>query len=278
MKICYLVKKVFFFISRKELNLFNLQSIKDFFLDKHFNGIINCTAYTSVEGAETDQISAEQINHIAVAKLAEIAKAQSIPLIHISTDYVFNGKVCEPYVETDETDPQNLYGVTKLRGERAIKLSGCKGAIIRTSWLYSEFGNNFVKTMLLLGKKKDKINVIIDQVGSPTYATNLAKLILIMLNNKNTKKTLNSELNIYHFSDEGNCTWLDFAKSIFQISDISCKVKPIATKNYPSVAYRPKYTVMNKNRIRNHISNLIIPEWRESLKTCLKELKKIEFY
>ncbi len=269
-----LSEKDFLFISRKELNLLNLRSISEFIQDQQFTGIVNCAAYTLVEKAETQENLANQINHIAVAKLAEIANYKDLPLIHISTDYVFNGQSEKPYLETDITNPQNIYGLSKLKGERAIKSSGCKGVIIRTSWLYSEFGNNFVKTILRLGKEKDKINVIMDQVGSPTYATNLAKLIFVILNNQKKINILNSQSNIYHYSDEGICSWYELAKSIFLFSKISCKIKPIHTKDYPFNIMRPHYSVMNTEKIKKNIPKLKIPKWRESLKNCLKEIKK----
>lgn len=269
-----LSEKDFLFISRKEFDLLNLRSMSEFIQDQQFTAIVNCAAYTLVEKAETHENLADQINYIAVAKLAEIAKDKDLPLIHISTDYVFHGQDEKPYLETDKTNPQNIYGLSKLKGEKAIKLSGCKGVIIRTSWLYSEFGNNFVKTILRLGKEKDKISVIMDQFGSPTYATNLAKLIFVILNNQKKMNILNSQSNIYHYSDEGICSWYEFAKSIFLFSKISCEIKPIQTKDYPFKTKRPPYSVMNTEKIKKNIPKLKIPKWPESLKNCLKEIKK----
>jgi len=268
----------FNFVSRDELDLSNSESINEFFKLHQFAGIINCAAYTSVDKAESEVELAEQINHFAVGQLAEIAKKQAIPLIHISTDYVFPGKGLKPYNETDETEPLNIYGVTKLKGEQVLTASGCTGAIIRTSWLYSEFGKNFVKTMLGLAKDQNSISVVIDQVGSPTYATNLAKVILTMLSKQRTIKILNSQLNIYNFSDEGICSWHDFAKAIIQLSDISCEVNPVETKDYPSRAIRPHFNVMNKDKIKHHLPDLKIPYWQESLTKCLANLKKKNFY
>lgn len=266
----------FNFIARDELDLSNLKKIKEFFHCQKFSGIINCAAYTSVDKAESDIELADQINHLAVAQLAEVAKNQDIPLIHISTDYVFHGQEFKSYKETDKTDPQNIYGLTKLKGEQSLISSGCTGAIIRTSWLYSEYGKNFVKTMLDLGKEHDSIRVVSDQVGSPTYATNLANAIITMLNKNQTIKILNSQLNIYHFSDEGICTWYDFAKAIFKICDINCEVNPIATKDYPSQAKRPNYNVMNKSKIKQYLPDFVIPHWRESLINCLSEIENIK--
>ena len=263
----------FSYIARDELDLSNLKKIKEFFQRPIFSGIINCAAYTSVDKAESDIELADKINHLAVAQLAEVAKNQNIPLIHISTDYVFPGQQFKSYKETDKTDPQNIYGITKLKGEQSLISSGCTGAIIRTSWLYSEYGKNFVKTMLDLGKERDSISVVNDQVGSPTYAVNLANVILAMLNKNQSIKILNSQLNIYHFSDEGTCTWYDFAKAIFKISDMPCEVNPVETKDFPSQAKRPNYNVMNKSKIKQHLPDFVIPHWRDSLINCLSEIK-----
>jgi len=269
----------FTFVGRDELDLACFDSISTFFSNQHFDAMINCAAYTAVDKAESEPELADQINNLAVAQLAEIAKNQSIPLIHISTDYVFNGKSFKPYVETDATDPQNVYGLTKLKGEQAMQASGCAGAIIRTSWVYSEFGNNFVKTMLRLGKERDSLNVIFDQVGSPTYATDLAQAVLailnsefLMLNEAPNPETQKSKLSIYHLSNEGVCSWYDFAKAVFESSNITCQVNPIETKGYPMPAKRPHYSVMNKAKIKQ-ITGLMVPYWRDSLKTCLKELE-----
>ena len=266
----------FVFVSRDEIDFTNRNSISKYFLDKNFSVIINCAAFTSVDKAESDFDLAEKINHHAVAQLAEIAKNQNIPLIHISTDYVFKGHPSKHYVETDETKPLNTYGLTKLKGEQAVIASGCNGAIIRTSWLHSEFGNNFVKTILKLSEKKNNITVVFDQIGSPTYATNLAKVLLIMITNKQTINVLNSQLNIYHFSDGGHCSWYDFAKAICDLSNINCQVNPVETKNFYSQAERPLYNVMNKNKIIQHIPELVIPHWKDALVKCLTEIRKLK--
>lgn len=271
----------FTFVGRDELDLTCSESIDAFFNNQRFDAIINCAAYTAVDKAESESKLADQINHIAVAQLAEIAKQQAIPLIHISTDYVFNGQGFKPCVETDTTDPQNVYGLTKLKGEQAMQASGCAGAIIRTSWVYSEFGNNFVKTMMRLGKERDSLNVIFDQIGSPTYAGDLAAAILAMVDyflRNRSQVQLGNEVSkkgaeIYHYSNEGVCSWYDFAKAIFELSDISCQVNPIETKDYPTPAKRPHYSLMNKTKIKLDLPNLMIPYWRDSLKTCLKELE-----
>lgn len=276
----------FTFVGRDELDLTCSESIGAFFNNQRFDAIINCAAYTAVDKAESEPELADQINHIAVAQLAEIAKQQAIPLIHISTDYVFNGQGFMPYVETDSTDPQNVYGLTKLKGEESILASGCTGAIIRTSWVYSEFGSNFVKTMLRLGKERDSLNVIFDQVGSPTYATDLANAILKLLCHleRSVGSTINTQdssplarndggMEIYHFSNEGVCSWYDFSKAIFECSAINCEVNPIETKDYRTPAKRPHYSLMNKAKIKQIPGLVVPPYWRDSLKNCLKELE-----
>ena len=281
----------FTFVGRDELDLACSDSISAIFSNQRFDAIINCAAYTAVDKAESEPELANQINHLAVAQLAGIAKQQSIPLIHISTDYVFNGQGFKPYVETDATDPQNVYGLTKLKGEQAMQASGCAGAIIRTSWVYSEFGNNFVKTMLRLGKERDSLNVIFDQVGTPTYATDLAQAVLVILNaecsmlneqqmqmpeiqnSPRRKYPWGATLKIYHFSNEGVCSWYDFAKAIFELSASDCQVNPIETKDYPTPAMRPYYSLMNKAKIKQALPGLVVPHWRDSLKTYLKNWK-----
>lgn len=256
----------FTFVGRDELDLASAQSIASYFKDRYFDAIINCAAYTAVDKAESELVLADQINHLAVKQLADIAKAQNSLLIHISTDYVFDGTNHKPYLETDKTHPVNMYGLTKLKGEQAMQESGCTGAIIRTSWVYSEFGNNFVKTMLRLGQERDTLNVIYDQVGSPTYATDLAEAILHMLQSSLTGwgEGENQTVQIYHYSNEGVCSWYDFAKAIFEIADIACQVNPIETKDYPTPAKRPHFSVMNKTKIKQ-IPGLVVPYWREKL-------------
>ncbi|MBE0472316.1 MAG: dTDP-4-dehydrorhamnose reductase [Methyloprofundus sp.] len=280
------IQHAFIFVGRDQLDLASPQSITDFFRSQRFDAIINCAAYTTVDKAESEPELADQINHLAVKQLADIAKALNSFLIHISTDYVFDGTNHRPYVETDKTNPINTYGLTKLKGEQAMQASGCAGAIIRTSWVYSEFGNNFVKTMLRLAKERDNLNVIYDQIGSPTYATDLAQVVLAVLNNEfsmlndednsgeyEAVKIQNSELNIYHYANEGVCSWYDFAKAIFEISNINCQVNSIETQDYPTPAKRPFYSVMNKAKIKQQ-AGLVIPYWRDSLKQCLMQLEQ----
>lgn len=261
----------FTFADRTTLDLSNLCKLEDYFEDKIFDAIINCAAYTAVDKAEFDEELANTINHRAVSLLAKIAKKKDTALIHVSTDYVFDGKNHRPYIETDPTDPQGVYGRTKRDGENAILDVAPKNTlIIRTSWVYSSFGANFVKTMLRLGKERDSLGVIFDQVGTPTYARTLAKAILDILPKINNAKPV-----IYHYSNEGAISWYDFAKAIFELSNIECQVNPITTDQYPTPAKRPHYSLLNKAKIKNDFE-ITIPYWRDALKECLKKLGEIK--
>jgi dTDP-4-dehydrorhamnose reductase len=262
---------LFTFIGRNELDFSNPEAIQTWFLDKTFDVIINCAAYTAVDKAESEQVLAGGINTTAVATLAHIAKEKNSSLIHISTDYVFDGKNFKPYVETDSTDPQGVYGQTKLDGEMAmLQINPANSIIIRTSWVYSSFGNNFVKTMLRLGKEREELGVIYDQVGTPTSARDLAQAILSIIQHPHLSTLTATE--IYHFSNEGVCSWYDFAKAIFELSGIHCTVKPIETKDYPTPAKRPHYSLLNKAKIKKTF-DITIPYWKDSLQECLDVLK-----
>jgi len=264
----------FIFVGREELDLSNNNSIINYF-DNHdkFDIIINCAAYTVVDKAEEEVKLANQINYLAVRQLAEIAKAQKAKLIHISTDYVFDGESNKSYTETDKTNPINIYGETKLAGEQALKeIMPTNAIIIRTSWVYSEYGNNFVSTMLRLGKERDELNVVNDQIGSPTYATDLAGAILEIIKNKEFKE-ISQATQIYHYSNKGEISWYEFSKEFFELANIHCAVKPIATKQYPTPAKRPKNTLMNKAKIAKTFS-VGISDWKESLNTCIAILKE----
>lgn len=261
----------FEFVGRDELDLSDDASIQSYFQKNSFDYIVNCAAYTAVDKAEEEKDLADAINHQAVKTLAQIAKQQDAILIHVSTDYVFNGESFKPYQEDDSTEPQGVYGSSKLKGEQAFLEVNPKGCIIRTSWVYSEYGNNFVKTMLRLGKERDELGIIFDQVGTPTYAGDLAKAILQLLTTHDSLLTQKSE--IFHFSNEGVCSWYDFAKTIFELSAIECKVNPIETKDYPTPAKRPHYSVLNKQKIKQAFK-LEIPYWKDSLIICLETLKE----
>ena len=262
----------FTFVGREELNLTSSESISRY-LDAHFHFdvIINCAAYTAVDSAEDEVDVADQVNHLAVKQLAEFANSQNAKLIHISTDYVFDGKNESLYLESDNPNPINVYGKTKLLGENVVLETMANNAVlIRTSWVFSEFGSNFVKTMLKLGYEKNEINVVSDRLGSPTYASDLAKAILhIILNDNFNKKSFPTE--IFHFSNMGETSWSMFTMKIFEIANLPCRVVSITSDQYPTHALRPKNTTLSKEKIRSHFK-LLIPTWQQSLKECLKEI------
>jgi dTDP-4-dehydrorhamnose reductase len=259
----------FVFVGRGELDLSQEEEIAHYFISNDkFDIIINCAAYTEVDKAEQEQELANQVNHLAVKQLAEIANKQKTKLIHISTDYVFDGEIDKPYVETDKTSPINVYGKTKLAGEKALQeIMPDNAIIIRTSWVYSEFGNNFVKTMLRLGKERDELNVVSDQIGSPTYATDLARAILEIIKNKKFRE-MDQTTQTYHYSNEGEISWYEFTQEIFKIAKIDCKVSPITTQQYPTPARRPKNTLMDKSKIMQTF-NISLFSWKDSLERCL---------
>ena len=263
----------FVFVGREELDLSGADNIISYFNQNNFDIIVNCAAHTAVDKAEEEAVLANQINHLAVEQLAQIAKTQQAKLIHVSTDYVFDGESDKPYAETDETNPINVYGKTKLAGEKALQeIMPTNAIIIRTSWVYSEYGNNFVKTMLRLGKERDELNVVSDQIGSPTYATDLAEVILEIINDKDCQDK-DRLTEIYHYSNEGEISWYEFAKEIFELAGIQCSVSPITTEQYPTPAKRPKNTLMNKDKIVETFG-VNIPDWKESLNTCMTILKE----
>ncbi|MDP2088747.1 MAG: dTDP-4-dehydrorhamnose reductase [Flavobacteriaceae bacterium] len=257
----------FFFTDLAELDVTDKNVIQKLIVQNQINSIINCAAYTAVDKAESEPEMADKINHIAVKNLAEAAKTCNCKIIHISTDYVFDGTNHQPYIETDAANPQSVYGSTKLAGELALmNVNPRNSIIIRTSWVYSSYGNNFVKTMLKQGKERDELNVIDDQIGTPTYAKDLALVILETL-----PLLTNEKVEIYHFSNEGVCSWYDFAKAIFELTDTTLIVNPIKTAQYPTVAKRPHYSILNKSKIKETFS-ITIPHWKKSLKECLNKL------
>ena len=264
----------FIFVGRRELDLSNDSNINHYFNSNNkFDIIINCAAYTTVDKAEEESELANKINHLAVKKIAEIANKQEFKLIHISTDYVFDGESNKLYTETDITNPINVYGKTKLAGEKALQdIMSTDAIIIRTSWVYSEYGNNFVKTMLRLGKERNELSVVSDQIGSPTYATDLAKAILGIINNKDYQDK-NQSTQVCHYSNEGEISWYEFAKEIFKLAEVDCKVSPITTEQYPTPARRPMNTIMDKNEITKAFS-VDTPDWKKSLNTCMTILRE----
>jgi len=261
----------FIFTSREELNLESLESIQSYFVRNDIDIIINCAAYTKVDQAEEDKNQANLINHNAVRELAKISKKNKIKLIHISTDFVFNGHKREPYTEDDKTSPINIYGETKLAGELAIiSTMPFNSLIIRTGWVYSEFGNNFVKTILNLATKSNTLDIVSDQIGTPTYAYDLAYSILHIVS---SEKFLQNEkpTAIFHYSNEGKSSWYEFAKEIISIAGINCHINPIKTEDYPLPAKRPKYSILSKKKISQEYA-LNIHHWKDALKACLQNL------
>lgn len=260
----------YIFVDVEELDITNETAVRTFFEKKPVQYCINCAAYTAVDKAETESNIAWKVNSTGAAILARVCAASGANLIHISTDYVYHGNQNVPFVETDVTNPQGVYAKTKLEGDDAALKNHSGGAmVIRTSWLYSSFGGNFVKTMLRLGQERPELGVIFDQIGTPTYARDLAAAILTIL-----RKAEDNEIDrfmlkgIFHYSNEGVTSWYDFAVAIFELKNMPVKVRPIETKDYPTPAKRPPYSVLNKHKIKATFA-LEIPHWRESLKDCL---------
>ncbi|GAB4295943.1 MAG: dTDP-4-dehydrorhamnose reductase [Marinilabiliales bacterium] len=253
----------FDFTDVEELDITDINKLTAYIKNKNFQYLVNCAAYTAVDKAETEPEKANLINKTAVKNLVDVCLNNRIRLIHISTDYVFDGKNYKPYKENDQVSPQSVYGKTKLAGENTITGSSIEYMIIRTSWLYSRFGNNFVKTMLRLGKERDNLSVVADQVGSPTNAADLAKAILDIIKTVDTGLN-NFKTGVYHYSNYGACSWYDFAKFIHKLAGIKCNIKPVSSKEYPVPAKRPYYSVLDKSKIVNTY-NIEIPFWFESL-------------
>lgn len=255
------------FPSEELANILDINKIEDIFIQHRPSYVINCAAYTAVDKAEDDVELARKINRDGAVNLASACKAYNATLIHVSTDFVFEGNVPRLLTEEDEAQPINIYGVTKLEGEQEIAQITNQHYIIRTSWLYSEFGNNFVKTMLKLGHERDELKVIADQVGTPTYGVDLAAAILNII--ASGKKVYG----IYHYSNEGVASWYDFAKAIFDLSATSINLFPINTAGYVTRAARPAFSVMDKTKIKSEF-NITIPYWRDSLARCIHILSK----
>lgn len=251
-----------------DFDITNPASINQYLEESKFDFIVNCAAYTAVDKAEEEQDLAFLINAKGPENLAIACEKYQSKLIHISTDYVFDGTSHVPYIESMETNPPSVYGQSKLAGEEAILKNSKSSIIIRTSWLYSEFGNNFLKTMLRLGADRDTLSVIFDQIGTPTYAGDLAEAILNIIVSE--KKTSTNE--IYHFSNEGVISWYDFAKEIMELAQLNCSITPIESRDYPLPAPRPHYSVLNKTKIKTTFG-LEIPYWKDSLKLSLKRLR-----
>lgn len=261
----------FVFTDLNELDITNPFAVEALLAEEKPQWLINCAAYTAVDKAETEEETAWLINAVAPAILAEKSKAAACRFVQISTDYVFDGKNYRPYLEDDEVCPTSVYGTTKLEGELISQTNNPETLVIRTSWLYSSFGNNFVKSMIKLGKERDHLNVIFDQIGTPTYAGDLATAILEIVH-KTESGACEFVPGTYHYSNEGVCSWYDFALAIHQIYGINCQVDAIESKDYPSPVARPHYSVLNKSKIKG-IFGIQIPYWRNSLEKCIQEIK-----
>ena len=257
----------YFFTDVQELDICDEQAIRAFVTDNRVDVIVNCAAYTAVDKAEDNPELCDKLNHIAPGYLAAAAEVCGAAMIQVSTDYVFDGTAHIPYREEEPTCPATAYGRTKLAGEEAVMRNCPESVVIRTAWLYSTFGNNFVKTMLRLGREKESLGVIFDQIGTPTYARDLAVAIFAVL-------TQDFVPGIYHFSNEGAISWYDFTKAIHRIAGITtCKVRPLHTEEYPAPSARPHYSVLDKTKIKEtyHID---IPYWEDSLTECIQKLEQ----
>ncbi len=254
-----------------DLDICNFKVLYAFIADNNIDAVINCAAYTSVDKAEEESIIATQVNYEGVLNIVKALESVNGKLIHISTDYVFDGNHFLPYKENDPVSPCGVYGEAKRKGELSVMNSDIDSIVIRTSWLYSSYGNNFVKKMLHLGNDKEKLGVIFDQVGTPTYARDLAKTCLEILC-QNSFENISKNGNLYHYSNEGLTSWYDFAISIMEMGGKNCKVKPIQTKDYLTLAKRPHYSVLDKSKIKKDFK-IEIPHWRDSLKDCIEKIK-----
>ena len=246
------------------LDMTDSEAVRRIVKERNVRCIVNCAAYTNVDKAESDEALCFKLNAAAPKILAEVMKEVCGLLIHISTDYVFDGRKCHPYVEDDEANPQSVYGKSKLAGEQAVLETASSAVVLRTAWLYSPFGNNFVKTMLRLGAEKEELKVVFDQVGTPTYAAHLAQAVVAVL-----PRLEAGYKEVFHFSNEGVCSWYDFAEEIMAQGGRNCKVLPIESKDYPTAAERPAFSVLNKTKFKTSFG-MEIPHWKKGLEECLK--------
>ena len=257
----------FIFKDLPDLDICNAEVLERFITGHNITAVINCAAYTAVDKAEEDEKIAKKVNSEGVSNIVKALQKVNGKLIHISTDYVFDGDQAIPYKESDPVNPTGVYGETKRAGELAVFNSNIDALVIRTSWLYSAYGNNFVKTMLRLGREKETLDVISDQSGTPTYAKDLAKTCLKILCGGNSGN-ISKNGKLYHYSNEGVTSWYDFAKEIMKLGEVHCKVHPIETKDYPTLVKRPQYSVLDKSKIKTDFK-LEIPYWKDSLKDCM---------
>lgn len=258
----------YLFTDATELDITDAGAIRRTMAERRIDVVVNCAAYTDVERAEREPATADRLNREAAGVLAAAVREADAMLIHISTDYVFDGASPEPYTEESPAAPQSVYGRTKLAGEEAIRASGCKHLILRTSWLYSEYGHNFLKTMLRLTAERERLNVVFDQTGTPTYAGDLALAIFSIVE----KGMYAGNEGTYHFSDEGACSWYDFAVEIAAaVGHDKCRIEPCRTADYPTAARRPAYSVLDKSKLKRTFG-IEIPHWRESMRYCLHRI------
>ena len=263
----------FIFLSRTDLPIHHYKMVRDYFEIYKPSFFINCAAYTAVDRAEQERDLAMQVNGESVGVLAAICKENDCRFIHISTDYVFEGNATEPYTEDTPTNPQSVYGASKLEGEKQAFQFNSATIIIRSSWVYSEFGKNFVKTMMKLMSEKNEVSVVNDQTGSPTYALDLAGAILTIVSNSSTQPK-NWKPGIYHYSNSGVISWYEFAVAIKEITGADCIIHPIPTSSYPTPAKRPVYSVLNTKKIQREFG-IVIPEWKQSLEVCISKIKPV---
>ncbi len=259
----------FFFENRTSLDITDSSAVEHYFSKQEYDICINAAAYTAVDKAEDEVMLAKSINVIGVANLAKACNDNNVVLIHLSTDFVFDGEAKEPYDEFSKTNPLSVYGKTKLQGEKIAMDINPDTFVIRTSWVYSSFGKNFVKTMLKLGSERSELNVVNDQFGSPTYARDLAGIVLKLIDDQ-----ISADFGIYNYSNDGIASWYDFASEIMKQANINCKVNPIPTSQFPTSATRPSYSVLDKTKVKNAL-NVRIPDWQDSLRECLRHLKEI---
>ncbi len=256
----------YYFTDVADLDICDEKALFDFFSTHEVDVVINCAAYTAVDKAEEDAALCEKINAMAPQVLAQAAQAHGARVLHVSTDYVFDGTNCRPYLESDPTAPVSVYGRTKLAGEEAVMNFCPLSAVVRTAWLYSTHGNNFVKTMIRLGRERDALNIVADQVGTPTYAADLAEALLVM-------SIKGIEPGVYHYTNEGVASWYDFTVAIHRLAGVEgCKLGPICTEDYPTAAARPAYSLLSKAKIKATYG-IEIPHWEESLQKCIQLLE-----
>lgn len=258
----------FFFTDVAELDITNAEKVEEYIKKNKINCVVNCAAYTAVDKAESEKKDVIALNSTAVKNLAEITAKYNVSLVHISTDYVFEGKNFKPYTESDTANPKTIYGKAKLDGEIEMLFNAKNAVIIRTSWLYSSFGNNFVKTILQKSKENKSLKVVFDQIGTPTFAGDLAAAIMQII----PKLSSIPKVEIYNYSNEGVCSWYDFALEIVEFAGTKCEIIPIETKEYPTPALRPHFSVLNKTKIKKDFG-ITIPHWKESLRKCLQLIK-----